>query len=108
MRKPFAMSLVIILCLAVAAGAVPKVETEVITDISGNQLTRCVTPGSETGEMGIPPITPPATDQEVLWTVDHGTAIAHDVAVSGDGGYLTTGWYLNYEKVSMYEVAGTG
>ncbi|MFH1735639.1 MAG: PQQ-binding-like beta-propeller repeat protein [bacterium] len=108
MRKPFAMSLVIILCLAVAAGAVPKVETEVITDISGNQLTRCVTPGSETGEMGIPQIAPHATDQEVLWTVDHGTAIAHDVAVSGDGGYLTTGWYLNYEKVSMYEVAGTG
>jgi hypothetical protein len=46
---------------------------------------------------------------EILWVDrNHQNAIAQHTAISGGGAWLQAGWYLNNERTSLYETAGTG
>lgn len=108
MKRQMILSLVISISMIALCAAAPQVAVETALDPSGNVLTRCVTPGSPGPSGEIPPLPATGLDQEVLWMVEHPTSIANNVAVSGDGGYMVTGWYLNEERTSLYEVQGSG
>ncbi len=86
----------------------PGVYCEYTTDSKGEVLSHTYI---FTGEKRIPEsplerISSPHgkyTDTTVLW-VDrsHLNAVAEDVTITGDGMNITTGWWLNNERVSLY------
>ena len=103
-----AISALLTLALSALIFAEPKVEIETITDANGSTLVRCITPGSPgLIRESAPPVIPPS-DQSVIWTIEHGSSIARDIDITGDGVNLITGWWLNYERTSKYAVEGTG
>ncbi|MCX6641345.1 MAG: T9SS type A sorting domain-containing protein [bacterium] len=101
------IAFVITALLVLSAFAEPGVETARI-NVQGKTFTRCITPSNPGLLQEIPPLPGSAIDQEVLWTVEHPTAIANNVDISGNGVTMLTGWYLNDKKTSKYAVQGTG
>jgi len=102
------ISALLTLALTALAFAEPKVEFVTTTDTEGNTLVRCVTPGGTGLIRESAPQLNPNTDQEVIWTIEHSTAVARDIDITGDGVNLITGWWLNVERTSKYAVEGTG
>jgi hypothetical protein len=96
------------ICLAGLAPVQAQVSVEISGDQPGEMAVRCVTPGTPNQDREISPRVSGATDQEVLWSVEHPSAIANNIDVTGSGVYMLTGWYLNEERVSKYQVSGTG
>jgi hypothetical protein len=67
--------------------------------------------------LGVPPSqsTPgegaPATQNSgtILWIDrNHQNAVAQNVAITGDGRYVITGWWLSNARASLYDTVGTG
>ncbi len=108
MRRLTVLLAALLIAFSGAALGDSGVELETAVDDAGRFLVRSVTPGvpGAPGEIVSAPSS--GLDQEVLWTTEDPIAIANDVAVSGDGGYLVTGWYLNSERTSLYEIQGNG
>ena len=94
--------------LAAFAFAEPGVETITSYDSQGNLLTRCITPGAPGLIHETAPFINPPSDQSIIWTIEHPTAVAQDIDITGDGVHLITGWWLNEERTSKYTVQGIG
>ena len=88
--------------------AVPKVTHEITTNTQGKLLVKSVTPGIPGPVSEIPVPASPQTDEGVIWTTDDPIAIANNVTISGNGAAMLTGWYLNSERTSRYDITGTG
>ena len=102
------LTLVFTLLIISILYAEPKVTHETAVDSKGMLMEKSVTPGipAPVSEMPLP--TNPQTDEGVVWTVSDPTAIANNVSISGNGADLLTGWYLNSERTSLYDIVGTG
>ncbi len=101
----------IAVCLiAVSLPAAYAADLGVTTETStgpGGVLVRSVAPGA-VGKPNAPAFGVSGTDQTALWMDDHPTSIANDVAISGFGHVIMTGWYLNYMRTSKYATEGNG
>jgi hypothetical protein len=87
-----------------------RIEEQVVTE-SDLRQTRTLTLSARP-QIEAPPTTPLHHDSPygtLLWTDrSHLNAIANDMAITGQGDHIVAGWWLNNERVAVYETMGAG
>ena len=102
------ISFILLALVCYSAFAEPEMTVETLTDANGKTLIRYSTPGYAEVPGENPSLHDPMTDQEVIWVDEHVSAIAENMAITGNGIYTVAGWWLNVERTSKYETGGNG